>query len=92
VAERTNPADAADAYPETDGLTDAPPNTDGDAGVFDAQTDAWKCVQFDVDGGKYIFVPVECPDDDYYITINGDGPPQTLRSNYWGDGYYPSYA
>lgn len=26
-------------------------------------------------------IPVVCPDADYYITINGDGPAQILRSN-----------
>ena len=35
-------------------------------------------------------LPVVCPDADYYITINGDGPEQVLRSNIWKKQWGPS--
>jgi len=41
-------------------------------------------------------IPVVCPDADYLVTINGDGPPQVLRSNdslaKWGAPIVPIYV
>ena len=50
-----------------------------DAGLDDAAVDATGCPYFQV----------VCPDADYQITINGDGPQQVLRSNNDTLGEYP---
>jgi hypothetical protein len=49
----------------------------GDADlIVDAQPDRWSgCPD----------VPVVCPDADFFVKINGDGPEQVLRSTKWWD-------
>lgn len=61
------------------------------AAASDAEPDWWNgCPHFP----EWKNIPVVCPDADYFITINGDGPEQTLRSNaptVWAGANAPGY-